>query len=132
MTKASKQLLKSRSNSRAKRRALRRVDQEIYFIDLRARIARRHKNKHFQEPCISTLELIELHNQQSGKCYYTELEYDLHAKQTDPLRMSVDRINNSMGYTKDNTVLCCWFVNCAKNIWPLDQMKELWKSLPMD
>jgi hypothetical protein len=99
---------------------------EDKFIRLRRALAQR--NKKYSCPTVSTGQLLRLHAQQGGLCYYTKLRYSL----TDrgPLYMSVDRVDSSVGYELGNIVLCCWFVNCAKNEWPLGQMKELWKHLP--
>jgi len=99
---------------------------EDKFIRLRRTLIQRNK-KHNCD-AITTRELLDMHTKQTSKCHYTGLQYSL--TERGPLYMSVDRIDSSLGYTKDNTVLCCWFVNCAKNEWSLDQMKELWKYLP--
>lgn len=101
---------------------------ENKFIKLRHAIAVRHKRKAFIGDVITSAELLKIHNNKHGKCYYTQLDYSL--DKHGPLYMTVDRVNSSLGYTKENVVLCCWFVNCAKNEWSLEQMKELWKHLP--
>ncbi len=98
---------------------------EDKFIRLRRRLVARNK---YADEVLSTKELIELHKTQQGKCAYTGLEYSLTEK--GPLCMTIDRIDNTRGYSIDNVALCCWFVNCAKNQWPLEQMKQLWKHLP--
>jgi hypothetical protein len=102
---------------------------EDKFIKLRQLLLMRHKRKTCSGEVVSTRELLNKHETSEGRCYYTNLKYSLFER--GPLYMSVDRINSSLGYTVDNTVLCCWFVNCAKNEWPLDQMKELWSHLPV-
>jgi hypothetical protein len=90
----------------------------------------RHKRKYATDGnCVTTTDLLVLHREQEGKCYYTGLEYSLCER--GPLYMTVDRVDSSLGYIDGNVVLCCWFVNCAKNVWPLEQMKELWKYLPV-
>jgi len=101
---------------------------EDKFIRLRISLVRRNK-KHECET-VTTRELIDIYKHQEGKCYYTGLQYSL--TEQGPLYMTADRIDNSIGYTKDNIALCCWYVNCAKNKWPLAQMKELWKHLPTE
>lgn len=113
---------------RARQRPLSSDPLEDKFIKLRHRLLMRHKRKQFNGDVITTSELLKLHEVQAGKCHYTGLEYSLN--ENGPLYMSVDRVDSSVGYTKDNVVLCCWFVNCAKNEWPLEQMKELWSYLP--
>ena len=98
---------------------------EDKFIRLRRQLVLRNK---YTDEVLSTQELIELHNSQQGRCVYTGLEYSLTEK--GPLYMTIDRMDNTKGYSKTNVALCCWFVNCAKNAWPLEQMKQLWKYLP--
>lgn len=61
-----------------------------------------------------TDEIVEdILKQQGGKCYLTnvELTFGTH----DWSSLSIDRINNDFGYTKDNIVLVTKFVNLAKN-----------------
>jgi hypothetical protein len=102
---------------------------EKLFITRRDRMWRRHQESNWEGEVVTTRELIDLYKSSGGKCHYTGLEYSL--IEHGPLLMTVDRIDSSVGYTKENTVLCCWFVNCAKNIWPLEQMKALWAYLPV-
>ena len=99
---------------------------EDKFIRLRKTLVQRNK-KHGSET-ITTRQLIDLYREQDGKCHYTGLAYSIGEK--GPLCMTVDRINNAVGYEIGNVVLCCWFVNCAKNEWALEEMKTLWRYLP--
>ena len=59
-------------------------------------------------------------------CYYSGRELTLKANQFNTL--SVDRIDSKKGYTKDNTVFCCHYVNLAK----LDLSKEDFISMCKD
>lgn len=80
---------------------------------------------------ISLDDFIQLFLNHKGKCFYTGLSYSLNGEgMKNPLTVTVDRIDSSIGYTKDNIVFCCFFVNNAKGPWELNQMKELWKCLP--
>ena len=82
---------------------------ESLFIARRDRMWRRHQDSNREGEVITTRELIDLYRSSNGKCYYTGLEYSLTEK--GPLLMTVARIDSSVGYVKENVVLCCWFVN---------------------
>jgi len=99
-------------------------------------ILSRHRAKSYAEEPLCAEELIAIHQRQGGKCFYTGLTYIIGyaslGKARHPLSASADRIDSTKGYTPENTVLCAWFVNAAKNAWPLDAIKPLWKHLPTD
>ena len=53
---------------------------------------------------------------QEGLCHYTGLPMTYAPGQGHTwAAVSLDRVDNSKGYTKDNTVLCCYWANTAKN-----------------
>ena len=57
--------------------------------------------------------LITLWNNQQGKCYYSKV--DMTTDSEDKLHLvSVDRVDNNKGYTKDNIVLCSYAFNAFK------------------
>ena len=59
----------------------------------------------------------------SGKCEATGMQFE----DKKPFRPSFDRINNKLGYTKDNTWLVCWMYNRAKgedSLFELQKMAE--------
>jgi hypothetical protein len=99
------------------------------FISIGKRVAARHKKKGWKGDIITSTELFYQYYITNGKCFYTGLVYTLE-KDSNPLKMTVDRIDSSLGYVPGNVVLCCWFVNCAKNSWNLETMKKLWSYLP--
>ena len=55
----------------------------------------------------------------TGVCEITGLQFDLSVegayKKMNPFAPSVDRINNNIGYTKDNCQMVVWIYNCSKN-----------------
>lgn len=66
---------------------------------------------------LSVEDIEEILERQNYKCYYTgfdfsNTDYMLSNKLTKP---SLDRLDSSKGYTKENTVVCTWFSNTAKN-----------------
>ena len=74
---------------------------------------------------IRTPYLRHLYKQQEGKCFYTGVEMKLvSAKKNDPLIMSVDRKDPSLGYVEGNIALCCLGINCLKGIHSAEYMYE--------
>lgn len=66
---------------------------------------------------LSIYDLRDMYKEQGGKCHYTGVSMKLHTKEVakrDPLLLSIDRLDSSVGYTKENTVLCCWGCNALK------------------
>jgi hypothetical protein len=115
-------------SSYARTRPLSSDPTDAFFIALRNKISCKHRTKGFAGEAITTCELIELHRS-SGKCGYTGLEYTL-TNDKSPLRVVCGRKDPSLGYIKENIILCCWFVSCAKNKWTLEQLIPLWSYLP--
>lgn len=60
-------------------------------------------------------------------CFYTKRELTLEPHKINTV--SFDRKDNNKGYTKDNVVLCCHFVNKAKNILSINEFKSLIKDM---
>lgn len=56
--------------------------------------------------------LIELWYVQEGLCYYSGIEMDIGRGM---YGISIDRVDSSYGYTKDNVVLVCSCINAMKN-----------------
>jgi len=62
-------------------------------------------------------DLRSMYQTQQGKCFYTGVPMTLRSNghlDRDPLLISLDRRDSSLGYTKENTVLCCWGANALK------------------
>lgn len=51
-------------------------------------------------------------------CFYCKATYTL------PLHNGIDRVDNSLGYTKENSVSCCKWCNYAKNIMTIEEFKS--------
>jgi hypothetical protein len=67
------------------------------------------------------LTLVDLEQKiasQGGRCFYSGLpmEWVIASKQ----KFSIDRIDSKIGYTKENTVFCCYAVNIMKNKFSLE------------
>jgi hypothetical protein len=81
---------------------------------------------------ISSSDLLDIHARQGGLCSYTSVPYEVPAGGGDPspLSVTVDRLDPSRGYTRENVVLCCLFASVARNGWPLELVVPLWRFLP--
>ena len=66
-------------------------------------------------------DLENLWNVQEGKCYYSNLpmNYD-----RNDWKVSIERLNPELGYTKTNVALCCLEFNHATN-WSFDKIREM-------
>lgn len=67
--------------------------------------------------------ILNLYNSQQGKCYYTGLDlkdYSIGEKDCP----SIDRIDSTKGYTKDNIVICKGWATIMKMETDLDTFKE--------
>lgn len=82
-------------------------------------------------------DLRDIWEYQNGRCYWFNIPLDLGLLYKDhpdwypkhPLAPSVDKINDSGDYTKDNLVICCRFANFGRNVYPFDKMQELIRVL---
>ena len=115
----------------AKRIAPDPVHQPLF--DLWLTVYVRHSKKRFEGEVLSAEEIVDMHQSQKGLCFYSGLPYVLesHRKdvRNDPLLVSIDRVDNEKGYTKDNVVLCALFTNIAKYTWNVVEIRRLWKHL---
>lgn len=60
--------------------------------------------------------LADLYEKQNGKCFWSGIDLPLDNVGLNKLNsLSVDRIDSSIGYKKDNIVLCCKFYNLGKS-----------------
>ncbi len=82
-----------------------------------------------------TVEFLkELWEKQKGICPYTKFEMSLPRgvatkKNNSPLRASLDRIDSSRPYLKDNVEFVCVSVNYAKNGFSKEQMYNFFDSV---
>ena len=95
--------------------------------DLLDKCKQRAKNKKISFDL--DLEFLKnLWNEQDGKCAITNLPLELKSgdrqtEGTNAFVVSVDRIDSSLGYTKDNTQLVCFAVNQIKSNFTENQFK---------
>lgn len=85
----------------------------LYYHGKNSRTGKKTKEK-----CELSIEDIEsILNRQSYKCYYSGVDFsNVDYMKTSKLnKPSLDRLDSSKGYTLDNTVICTWQCNVAKN-----------------
>ena len=80
---------------------------------------------------ISRKDMACLWEQQKGLCYYTGVPMSIQSTGRKGTTLSIDRIDSSKGYTKDNAVFCCSVVNLMKSDIPLFEFKH-WCRLVAD
>jgi hypothetical protein len=85
---------------------------------------------------LSLEDIISQWTFQNGKCAYTNFELKFPSESTqykkrppNPLFASIDRIDSSKGYTKDNVEFVCISVNYAKNGFSKEQMISFFNKI---
>jgi hypothetical protein len=73
--------------------------------------------------------LEQLWQQQKGQCYWSKQPMCLELTKGLPNQVSVDRLDNSKGYTKDNVVLVSLAMNYCRNQLPVETWLEYLQSL---
>jgi hypothetical protein len=87
----------------------------------------RDKKVHDVDYKINGSFLNDLKNKQNGMCYWLNIPIDFTLK--DKLRKpSLDRLNNSIGYKKDNIVLTTVFANTGRRDATIDEMSDFVKN----
>ena len=74
---------------------------------------RKSSEKRGNEFDLTREDFIEMWEKQDGMCVYTGFKMDLQPNTL--FSVSVERIDSSIGYTADNTVLCCNVINRMKS-----------------
>ncbi len=87
-------------------------------------------------PITLTVEIIhEILSEQEGRCYWFGIPLKSSAEPRSPWQPSLDRLDNSKGYTRDNVVVSSFLANIGRNRNTtetfVDFLKELPESLPL-
>ena len=64
---------------------------------------------------------------QAKSCYYTRISFTPEAKQ--PTSKTIDRVDNNVGYTDENTVVCCFRINSMKGSMTIAQIEAVYKGV---
>jgi hypothetical protein len=83
------------------------------FLQKRLDNARYWAKKDGRECTITRLDLIAQWDKQKGICVYSNqpMTFVVGKRKTN---VSIDRVDNTQGYTPDNIVLCCSLINAMK------------------
>ena len=89
--------------------------------------SRNKRGKNHQQSEITTEYLIELWEKQRGRCYYLDIPLNT----CGDWKVSIERLDESKGYTKDNVVLVAQETQNAFAQWSKEFVKSVWdKSNP--
>ncbi len=92
-----------------------------------SKIKNRIKDFTDRKDCDISIEYLKtLWEKQNGVCPYTGIQMELKAlnnQLVSPYNASVDRIDSSKGYTKDNVEFVCLFINYGKNGFSKEQVQ---------
>jgi hypothetical protein len=94
--------------------------------------ARKNANNRNIEFYITEDTIVKLWKKQKGKCALSGIEMTLtHGTSAamNPTKLSVDRIDNSIGYVENNIQLIIWQANAAKSVWTNQQLIEMCKAV---
>jgi hypothetical protein len=84
-----------------------------------------HNSK--SKDCINTLtveDILDIYNNQNGLCFWFKIPLIPTLTKKHPQQPSLDRIDRTKGYVKDNVVICCYAANIGRN----ETDVEVWKN----
>lgn len=88
---------------------------------------RKSAQKRGNEFELTRQDFLDMWEFQGGKCAYTFI--DMTTQSNSPFSVSVERIDNSIGYTKENTILVCNVVNKMKSDFPGELFYAICKAV---
>ena len=98
---------------------------------LSGRIRKGNQSTRRHEISITIEDLKEAWKKQNGKCYWLKIDMsleDLFVTRS-PFAPSVDRLDSSVGYHKDNIVLCSRFANLGRGAYDGDDFRPRLEKL---
>ena len=94
----------------------------------------RVSNRPVKEITLTEDILIKKFHNQNGKCYWSglNLNEEFNYIKHHPFAISVERLDNSQGYTDENTVLTRRLFNLGRMAFPETEFKEVVKLLEQE
>ncbi len=76
-------------------------------------------------------EILKKFDEQDGKCYWSglPLKEEYNYIKHHPLAISVERLDNQLGYTYENTVLTRRLYNLGRMAFPEDEFRKVLKEM---
>jgi hypothetical protein len=91
--------------------------------------ARRRARKKNLPFCLDIPTIREIYLKQDGNCFYSGIKMNIVKQKNDRLhdeyKMTIDCVEPSSGYIKDNVVLCLYCINSFKQRMKKDQMFDI-------
>jgi len=84
------------------------------------------------EADIIDLKFIEeLLIKQNNKCFWFNIELEINSIEgsRNPAKLTIDRLDCSKGYSKDNVVLTCYAANCGRGDCSVENWKKIIKNI---
>ena len=81
------------------------------------------------ENTLTVIDVNEMFSNQNGLCYWFKIPLIPSNHKKHPQQPSLDRLDRSKGYTKDNVVLTCYSANIGRNENDLETWLEFLKLL---
>jgi len=101
--------------------------EELKIIGNRLSDSKTRAKKKGWEHTLTKEDICQMYLQSGGKCPYTNLDFVL--KLNSHLNISVDRIDSSKGYTRENTMIISTWANKAKSNLSRNQFIELCRKV---
>ena len=88
-----------------------------------------HDSKRNKEHNLTVDDVNEMFQKQNGLCYWFNVPLIPSNDSKHPQQPSLDRLDRSKGYTKDNVVLTCYSANIGRNETTVEEWKKFLKLL---
>lgn len=83
-----------------------------------------HDSKRGKEHNLTVDDINRMFEEQKGLCYWFKVPLIPSENSKHPQQPSLDRLDGTKGYTKDNVVLACYSANIGRN----DNSVEVWEE----